>query len=573
MTPEKPSLHKVMAPKGLFEGFGGEGSYFANADPLTSAALWVSKEGWPIGVIRPPTMRPVTPPGELDKASVLYNGFKEESVSQHIPITNLNQITAGSETEVELTGTVASSELHQNLRSVLGDNGGYTTFEVDAKFLEMNRPVAPEVSFGTVHGITTIQNQQIIAYLGKTGLGKVTFDSSASVVRDSNPPNDNYVKAMIDILAFNFLSRDKRTLAWFTTVSGEALGLLDGGDNNSSIENGLSDIAFTRKMVGEFCSKAHHIHLKVSNPNPNFYAFVLNNVMGGIGQIRAAATFSGPFKNEAFLKLSEVKQLNRLIFGTAGFQPAYLAMGTPDCNALIHHNLTQGAAVSLSRALITDDKSHGDSRIRTEETLLTAEFLMPSTHPLAEVETTQVVSFAIDMAILSHYFRVKSSLASQIPEQARPFYANPDEKRYHQNRIALALHGSQAVIIDGQGKTITYLEYIEKYVDFLVREITSLGIETSQGDIENIRIWLLKSGKRPTVYNLANYFNEDHKDYGLGCLSHLLVAELGSKVFGDDFRELSWQNMRMQLATGKYSREIQEVMSYAANLTANHYAD
>ena len=573
MAAEKLSIHKAIAPKGPWEGPDPGWTTYEQADPKTGAVLFV-EDGWPVAMVQPLAFRPETN-WNIDKANVLYNGFPPEAIRTHVPISDISKLTVGSEVEMSLHGLKVSQQLHDEIKAVCNSNGGgYSTNEVRDDMIEANRPVKNATFTGVVQSIVE-QNRHVLSIVASRG-GAVTIESSASVLNpQSGPPDEKYVQAMVDLLATRFISHDARVLAWLRLVSSEMLGI-DKETRIDQIQAQLTDLEYSRRVVNEFCCKAHHIHVREEEPNPNFYAYFLNHITGGVAQIRSINSYSGPFKNGVFPGIHEVKQLQRLLFNTAGYQPAYHPMGSQQANAEISKNIRHGAAASLTRGLITNDKSHGNSRIRTESTLKTAELLMPSAHPIPEVEATQVMCTAIDMAILSHYYQ-GPNLEGEIPEYAKPFYAQPDERRYHHNRIQSAVHGPNATVLDGLGNRISYQQYIESYVQFITLETQRLGIKTAPGEIEQISSWLLKTAQKPTQWNIQNYLNPHHPDYGVGCLSTHLIAELASELNVEGCRNMSWQSpdhhdLRRSVKPGTYHQQIGTVINKFAQAIHNLYA-
>lgn len=558
----KLSIHKVMKPKGEWQGLVPGHTIYNGTDVATQAALVVDETGWPTHVIQPTRFRPETP-YPVDLTNVLPNGFSREHTLSHEPIQTVADLTTGSEVEVTILGGKISQEMHDRVKELCDQyiGSGYSTNEVRDDMIEGNRPVVHATFADVVHA-ARLQNAILVRVAEERGV-TLSFDSAASLTnQESGPPEEPYVRAMIDVLT-GYITDSPRQLAWTGVVSSGMLDSQNGAHALSphDIAQRMDDLEFARRMVNEFCPKAHHIHLRSPNPNPHFYAFMLNHVMGGIAHPRTIASFSGPFKNERYMSLHEVKKIQRLLFKTAGFQPAYLEMGTPESNDEMYRNLTTGAAASLTRAHLTADKSHGDSRLRTEPTLLTAELLTPSTHPLAEVEATQVMAYAYDMAILSHYYSGQGT-EGQIPDYARRYYAMPDPETYERNRIAMAVHGPFATIIDGNGQKALYSEYIVDYAAFLAYELDRLGIQTPPGEVETVTGWLVRSAELPTEWNLSHYMDPAHQDYGKGNLATHMIAELAVRVLpdGENMRFVDWKTMRKALKSGIYEQEVRDII-------------
>ncbi len=573
---EKLSIHKLMTPQGEWPGLDEGEQFFEDADATKTGALITDSAGWPRAAIQPPLFRPETD-YPIDKKSVLINGFSPESAVQHKVIKTVSALTTGSEVEVSMISkTRRQNRTTENMLgrvSELGQEqgiGGYATFEIRDDMIEANRPVT-NATFDEVMK-TARQQNRILVQLADEQNSRVTFDSSASIL-DHNVdfPASPYVRAIVDLLADKFLTEDKRVLSWTALVSEDILGEnTEAPLTHTEIAQNIDNHDFAIKMAREFCCKAHHIHIGLDNPNPNFYAFALNHIMGGIGLPRSIGSFSGPFKNGRYFKIHEVKQMQRPIFKTAGFQPPYEAMGSKHSNQIIQENLSVHETASLTRALIPENKAHGNSRIRTEGTLKTAELLFPSTHPLAEVEAAQVMAYAYDMAILSHYYS-GMGITGEIPENAKRFYAEPDRNRFHRNRIQAAVNGPYATVYDGTGEAMSYFDYMQTYTDFLKKELPRLNIETPEGEIEKVCRWLLKSAQKPTEWKIENYLNPMHPDYGVGCFATHMVGELSARLNGERARTLGWPMLRNSVKTGKYEHEVKSIIDEFGDLIHSLY--
>ena len=605
MTIEKVSLAKLVEKKGKHPGFPEGYSFYNGKSPQetqTGGALVVNPEGWPVAMVKPRPLRTDPVNNVLDLVDVVNNGFTPESRDVHKPVQDIASLSAGSENEFRIAGVRVSAKLHVEAAARANvDGGGYTTYEVSNDQIEANRPVVKSVSLKAIESAIE-KHTKIVGDVVENAGGKLIITSSRPNTDHAvNTPDDLYVKSMVDLLASGgFINTENpAVLAWMQHTSSTMLDNLSAEEIAQKVK---SDFDFAKRGILEFDASAIHAHIRVNHqePNPDFYAFALNHEMGVIGPMLSVPTFSGPFRNGFYGKIHEAKQIHRKWFKTAGYQAAYHRLGSEKYLEETNRNITEGAASSLTRAGITGDKSHGETRIRTEETIKTMELLQGSAHPLPEIEAAFVFGGAINTAILSHYY--KGGAEGEIPNEAIRYFSKPNLRRYELNRMQIAVHAQFADIMTGDGKFESYKNFIDGYGKFIKAEINRLQINTSNysvdeygqpvDEIDEFVDRLNGVCQVPEEgWSINNYMNRSHKDYLKGTLATHLIAELAVRVTGDnrwrthypdgngDWQQLTdydtgkkwWKTLLSKLPEGSYEEEIKDIMNQYANLIHNRF--
>lgn len=608
------SLAKLMTPGAPWKGLGENQAYYNGTTPDTSptgGALIVDQQtNWPVAAVKPRTLRPHSENGDVDKTGVVYNAFSVEDAERKVIIRRLVDTTSGSENEVRLLGIRNTPALKKKVQKKLEQEniGGYTTWEIAADMMEANRKVVRGASLANIQYGVEQQNQAIVEVVeednAETGQnGRIIMVSARpNFDPDVEPPDDIYVIAMVDLLADGSINTESPgVLAWMAHSSHAMLDNLSPEEIAERIKSGDKD--FAKKAAMEFDASALHDHTGMvdeEQTNPNFYAAFLNKEMGVLGPMLGVTTFSGPFRNSTYSKAHELKQFVRPWFKTAGYQAAYKEMGSEAYLEEANRNITEGAASSLTRAGVTGDKSHGETRVRTEP-FRTAERLYGSAHPLSETEALYSFSGNVNAAILSHYHI--TGVEIDIPEPGKRYFSDPDEMRYNINRQQIGAHGQFANIIDGRGEVTSYRDFMLGYAEFVEAQIRNLGIETSQftrrdgsqvDEIEEFTDRIRRVVDTPEEgWNIDHYMDPDHPDYAKGTLSTHLIAELAVRVTGDDrwrtsykdeegeWKEFNdydsardwWKSVTREIPEGRYDEEIQEITSHLADLTHDRYRD
>jgi hypothetical protein len=588
----KFSLAKLVEKQGPYGGLADGQSYYNGSTPDTSqtgAALVVDKNGWPVAMVKPKVLRTDPDGNLLDKVDVVDNGFKPESIKRHEPITRLSTLSTGSENEFRLIGVRVRKKMHEKVTDKARQNGGgYTTYEVSNDQIEANRPVVRQAHLEGIEMVTENHTKMVIGVVEEEGGRIIITSSRPNTDKELDVADDDYVRGMVQLLASrNYLNIDNPAiLSWMQYTSHEMMENLGPQEIAERIR---SELNYAEKGILEFDASAIHGHVRVNNsePNPHFYAFVLNQEMGVLGPMLSVPTFSGPFRNGVYSKLHEAKQIHRPWFRTAGFQGAFYPMGSSEYLAEAYKNTTKGVSSSLTRAGITGDKSHGETRIRTEKSIKTMERLYGSAHPLPETEAAFVFSGVINTAILSHYYT--SDGEGVIPPEAKKFFSKPNERRFNLNRQQIAVHGPFASIVNGEGKVQDYQSFISEYTKFVKHETKRLGITSSVyqlngKEVNEVDVFTDRLNRVCEIpqqgWNLKNYMTEQHPDYAVGTLSTHLIAELAIKVLKDenwrtqyldekknwqqatdyDSGKNWWKSILRNLPEGRYEEEIRDII-------------
>ncbi|MEM3112318.1 MAG: hypothetical protein QXY90_04690 [Candidatus Anstonellales archaeon] len=587
---EKVSVAKLMTPKGDWEGPAPEEVYYGMGpkESPTGGALIVDQNKWPVKLVKPEALRPISPNGGIDRGGVVENAYPKESTRTFIPISDIGETSMGAECEFRLVGIEVSPEMHERTKEACKVCGGYTTYEVASDMIEANRPVVTNASFQGMAEAAEKHTEVIVRTVEGMGGRVIMTSSRPNTNRNVTSAPDPYVDAMIGHLANGFLNLDYAIMAWIAYTSQSMLGT---SSVDEIIEKAKHDHPFARNLILEFDASGLHSHIRINHqePNPHFYAFFLNHEMGVIGPAMSVHTLSGPFRNGTYTKLHDNRLIHRLLFRTAGYQPPFYPMGSYEYLEEASRNITQGAASSLTRAGITGDRSHGDARIRTEP-FRTAERLFGCAHPLPEVEAVYAFAGNVNAAILSHYY--VSDGRGKIPDHAKAYYCEPNKHRYHINRLQFAAHGPFSILIDGNGKAVTFKRFIEGYSAFVVCELRELGIHIDEEDLRQFQSWLVKPiGVPEEGWSVANYHDPKHPDYGKGALSTHLIAELAVKVTRDkmwrtqykdsdgNWKKVEtyddacnwWRALHRVLPEGHYEDEIREIVRILADAIHNRY--